>query len=110
MQAMKNRMGQRGQGGFTLIELLVVIAILGILAGVVIFAVGNSTTNAKSASCKTELAAVKTAIAAASVSSQTGSIETPGSYLDTTNVAKYWTFTLSGSNYVPSSVGTPPCS
>ena len=33
--------------GFTLVELLIVIVILGILAGIVVFAVGNITTNAK---------------------------------------------------------------
>jgi prepilin-type N-terminal cleavage/methylation domain-containing protein len=99
-----------GQGGFTLIELLVVLGILGILAGVVIFAVGNSSANAKTAGCETELAAVKTAIAAADVSSATATAETPSSYLDTTNAAIYWTFTTSGTGYVPSPVGSPPCS
>ncbi|MEZ5321702.1 MAG: type II secretion system protein [Microthrixaceae bacterium] len=52
-------------GGFTLIELLVVIAILAILAGVVVFAVGNSTKNAGKAACKTERAAIVTAAQAA---------------------------------------------
>ena len=33
--------------GFTLVELLIVIVILGILAGIVVFAVGNLTSNAK---------------------------------------------------------------
>ena len=33
--------------GFTLVELLIVIVILGILAGIVVFAVGNTTTNAE---------------------------------------------------------------
>jgi prepilin-type N-terminal cleavage/methylation domain-containing protein len=109
--AFMKRMDQRGQGGFTLIELLVVIAILAILAGVVIFAVGNSTNNAKTSSCKTELAAVKTAIAASDVASQTGSVETPGSYLDTTNAAQYWTFTGAANPYTPTSVtATVPCS
>ena len=42
---------QQRERGFTMVELLVVIVILGILAGVVIFAVGNSTENASLVSC-----------------------------------------------------------
>lgn len=80
----KNRMQMRGQGGFTLIELLVVIAILAVLAGVVVFAVGNSVDNAKKAACDTELAAVKTAIAAAETANHVNDpndLEEPGDYL-----------------------------
>ena len=40
--------------GFTLVELLIVIVILGILAGIVVFAVGNMTTNAKATGCAAE--------------------------------------------------------
>ena len=47
------RLQARSGSGFTLIELLVVIAILAILAGVVVFAVGNSTKNAGKAACDT---------------------------------------------------------
>ncbi len=50
--------------GFTLIELLVVIAILGILAGVVVFAVGGITDRGKSAACSTEVATIRTALEA----------------------------------------------
>ena len=40
--------------GFTLVELLIVIVILGILAGIVVFAVGNMTSNAKTTGCSAE--------------------------------------------------------
>ncbi len=40
--------------GFTLVELLIVIVILGILAGIVVYAVGNLTSNAKTNACATE--------------------------------------------------------
>ncbi|MHB1139612.1 MAG: type II secretion system protein, partial [Microthrixaceae bacterium] len=62
MNMIEKRKQMRGQGGFTLIELLVVIAILGILAGVVVFAVGNVTDNAKTNACKIEERTMKTAV------------------------------------------------
>jgi general secretion pathway protein G len=47
--------------GFTLVELLIVVVILGILAGIVVFAVGNLTNNASSNACGTEADTVGTA-------------------------------------------------
>ena len=47
--------------GFTLVELLIVIVILGILAGIVVFAVGNLTSSAKTNACSTEKATIVTA-------------------------------------------------
>lgn len=82
MEIMKKRMAQRGEGGFTLIELLVVIAILAILAGVVVFAVGNSTTNAKASACKTEAGSIITANEAAKTSNLVNTTrEDPAAYL-----------------------------
>ena len=52
------------QKGFTLVELLVVIVILGILAAVVVFAVGGSTDDAQSSACDAERSAVETAVEA----------------------------------------------
>lgn len=64
MKHFNDRRQQRGQGGFTLIELLVVIAILGILAGVVVFAVGNTTDKAQTNACKVERKTILTALEA----------------------------------------------
>jgi prepilin-type N-terminal cleavage/methylation domain-containing protein len=50
--------------GFTLVELLIVVVILGILAGIVVFAVGNLTDNAASNACKTEGETFATAVQA----------------------------------------------
>jgi general secretion pathway protein G len=50
--------------GFTLVELLIVIVILGILAGIVVFAVGNLTSNAKTNACSTEKSTIVAALEA----------------------------------------------
>ena len=52
------------QKGFTLVELLVVIVILGILAAVVVFAVGGSTDDAKESACTAERSTVEAAVEA----------------------------------------------
>lgn len=64
MNFINNRRAMRSQSGFTLIELLVVIAILGILAGVVVFAIGGITDNGTKSACEIEKRTVRTAIGA----------------------------------------------
>lgn len=56
--------GEMDETGFTLIELLIVIVVLGILAGVVIFALGGVTGQSAIASCKADGATLTTAMAA----------------------------------------------
>ena len=52
---------RRGEDGFTLIELLVVIAILGILAGIVVFAVGGIGDKGAESACRTDTRILRTA-------------------------------------------------
>ena len=51
-------------GGFTLIELLIVIVVLGILAGIVVFAVQNLGGQSALASCQSDYKTVETAVEA----------------------------------------------
>ena len=86
--------------GFTLVELLIVIVILGILAGIVVFAVGNLTSNAKANACSTEKSTISTALEAYKANS--------GSYpADGPAAVKAMDY-LTGSNgaVVPVGVGT----
>lgn len=51
--------------GFTLIELLIVIVILGILAAIVVFAIGSTRGDATSSACKTDYKSIELAAEAA---------------------------------------------
>src|SRR6266536_2315222 len=54
----------RDEAGFTLIELMIVIVILGVLAGIVIFAVGGITNTGNLAACKSDVKTVDVAVEA----------------------------------------------
>jgi prepilin-type N-terminal cleavage/methylation domain-containing protein len=54
----------RDEAGFTLIELMIVIVILGVLAGIVIFAVGGITDNGNVAACKSDVKTLAVAVEA----------------------------------------------
>lgn len=65
LERLRARRDERGdEGGFTLIELLIVIVILGILAGIVVFAVQNLSGSSAQASCKSSFKTVETAVEA----------------------------------------------
>ena len=57
----KIRKARQEEGGFTLIELLIVIVILGILAGIVVFAVNGITDRGKTSACKADVETVTVA-------------------------------------------------
>jgi general secretion pathway protein G len=65
-------MKRAGEGGFTLVELLVVIVILGILAAIVVFAVGGITDKGTTASCKADKSSLETAEEAAFANADAG--------------------------------------
>ena len=64
LDRLRNRLDAGRQSGFTLIELLIVIVILGILAAIVVFAVGGITDRGKKSACKADKKTVEVAMEA----------------------------------------------
>jgi prepilin-type N-terminal cleavage/methylation domain-containing protein len=77
-QRLKRRRDAGEIDGFTLIELLIVIVVLGILAAVVIFALGGITGKSAAASCQADGATVSTALAAFNAQNPTVLANVPG--------------------------------
>lgn len=98
----------RHQRGFTLIEALVVVVILGMLAAVIVFAVGGSTDKAQTSACAGERSAVESAVEAyrASTGTYPNSVSDliggPNQFLRSTPA--YYTVSADGEVY-----GAGPC-
>ena len=63
MRNMRNRIreARQNESGFTLIELLIVVVILGVLAGIVVFAVGAFNKEGEDSACKADVKNVEIA-------------------------------------------------
>jgi prepilin-type N-terminal cleavage/methylation domain-containing protein len=72
----------QGEEGFTLIELMIVMVVIGILAGIVLFAIGTFQTDAKTATTNTNERICTTAQAAFLAGKANGSTAAFAAYFD----------------------------
>jgi general secretion pathway protein G len=107
------RKARQQESGFTLIELLIVIVIIGVLAGIVVFAVGGITNTGQDAACKADIKTVKTAVEA--YRAQSGSYPTSNADAATKLVPAFLesypttvSYTLTGTSD-PNVVGAGTC-
>lgn len=115
---LNKRLSQAREGGFTLIELLIVIIILGILAAIVVFAVGSTRGDAVKSACKTDYKSIE--LAGEGYKTKTGSFPTEAQLKDgSSTLLKTWpsstdygfayssgVITVSGSKVTGGTVGT----
>jgi general secretion pathway protein G len=78
LHRLKHRRDNGEINGFTLIEILVVIVVLGILAAVVIFALGDITGKTAQASCAADGSTVSAAVALFKTQNPTAAVTTAG--------------------------------
>ncbi|HEY2331171.1 MAG TPA: type II secretion system protein [Acidimicrobiales bacterium] len=74
--------GYQREEGFTLIELMIVMVVIGILAGIVLFAIGTFQTDANTATTNTNKRICTTATAAYKASAANGTPQPWASYFD----------------------------
>src|SRR3954469_8135763 len=96
------REARNNESGFTLIELLIVIIILGVLAAIVLFALGTFKSDSAVAACKTDRKQVETAEIAYSNSHAGAFVDgtTADSSLQALVTAKYLKSIPAHDNYI----------